>query len=189
MPISTTSVYWTYKKEILCRGIHNVCCYSNYTITSICAFSKTTYLEHIWQCYFSDVPRQNLVEIAYCRPWKSRLGLIRMTLDGTKSFIGINSLLQVERVPEYVLTTTIAHELTHYTHGFGSPLPRLYEHPHANNVVERELERRGLGNFLRKCDEWIDKHWFPFYDMQREAGWAGITQTYRSSRDQHHARC
>jgi len=149
----------------------------------------STYLEHIWQCYFSDVPRQNLVEIAYCRPWKSRLGLIRMTLDGTKSFIGINSLLQLERVPEYVLTTTIAHELTHYAHGFGSPLPRLYEHPHANNVVERELERRGLGNFLRKCDEWIDKYWFPFYDMQREAGWAGITQTYRSSRDQRHARC
>jgi len=65
-----------------------------------------------------------------------------MTVDNKISFIGINALLQHAQVPEYVLITTIAHELTHYAHGFGSPLPRCYEHPHANNVVERELERR-----------------------------------------------
>ena len=142
------------------------------------------YLDAIWQEYFSDIPRLNMVDIAYCQPWKRRLGLIRLSLDGTKSFIGINALLQLREVPEYVLCTTIAHELTHYAHGFGSPLPRIFEHPHANNIVQRELVRRGLGELARKCDDWIDKQWFSFYDMQREAGWAGISHLSRST--QHH---
>ncbi len=124
-------------------------------------------LTFIWQHYFADVPHANMVEIAYCRPWKSRLGLIRMSLDNTRSFIGVNSLLQHKAVPDAVFLTTIAHELVHYTHGFGSPLPRLHEHPHANNVVEIELEQRGLGAALALCDTWIDEHWYEFYAAQR----------------------
>ena len=139
------------------------------------------YLDSIWQGYFSDIPRLNTVNIAYCQPWKRRLGLIRLSLDSTKSFIGINALLQLQEVPDYVLYTTIAHELAHYAHGFGSPLPRIFEHPHANNIVQRELVRRGLGELARRCDDWIDKQWFSFYDMQREAGWVGITHMSRSA--------
>jgi hypothetical protein len=141
-----------------------------------------SYLNAIWQQYFFDVPRVNDVEIAYCQPWKSRLGLIRLTLDETSSFIGINALLQHPHIPEYLLITTIAHEMAHYTHGFGSPLPRRYEHPHANNVVNRELEKRGLGTYVQQSDSWIDKNWFAFYDMQRRSGWVGIPGTYRQSR-------
>ena len=137
-------------------------------------------LEIIWQDNFSDIARINRVEIAYCQPWKRRLGLIRLSLDGTKSFIGINALLQLQEVPDYVLLTTVAHELAHYAHGFGSPLPRIFDHPHANNIVERELKKRGLGELAQKCDDWIDKQWFPFYDMQRETGWIGISHTTRS---------
>ncbi len=144
----------------------------------------TLHLDRIWQDYFSDIPRINSVDIAYCHPWKRRLGLIRLSLDSAKSFIGINALLQLQEVPEYVLLTTIAHELTHYAHGFGSPLPRIFEHPHANNIVQRELIRRGLGALANKCDDWIDKQWFSFYDMQREIGWIGIAHTSRSTR--HH---
>ncbi len=129
----------------------------------------TIYLTSIWQHYFSDVPRANEVQIAYCRPWKSRLGLIRMSLDSTRSFIGINSLLQHRNVPDCVLVTTIAHELVHYTHGFGSPLPQLYEHPHANNIVDKELEQRGLSSALADCNTWIDEHWYTFYEAQRPA--------------------
>lgn len=125
------------------------------------------YLSSIWQRYFSDVPSANEVEIAYCRAWKSRLGLIRMSLDSTHSFIGVNSLLQHKEVPEHVLVTTIAHELVHYAHGFGSPLPQLFEHPHANNVVDRELEQRGLGDALALCNQWIDAHWYDFFEAQR----------------------
>jgi hypothetical protein len=70
-----------------------------------------------------------------------------------------------------VLVVTIAHEVAHYAHGFGSPLPRLHEHPHANQVVTHELEKRGLGNALQQCLTWIDQEWFAFYAAQREAGW------------------
>lgn len=126
----------------------------------------TLYLSSLWQHYFSDVPHANEVQIAYCRPWKSRLGLIRMSLDSTRSFIGINSLLRLDDVPDCVLVTTIAHELVHYAHGFGSPLPQLFEHPHANNIVDKELMRRGLGTALADCNTWIDDHWYPFYEAQ-----------------------
>lgn len=145
-----------------------------------------TYLEYIWESYFADVPRVNEVQIAYCQPWKSRLGLIRMSLDEMVSFIGINALLQHHTVPEYVLVTTVAHEMVHYMHGFGSPLPRPYEHPHANNVVNNELEKRGLDACMKQCDTWIDKEWFAFYDKQRQSGWAeipGIRPSRRYARD------
>lgn len=131
----------------------------------------TIYLDCIWQHYFADVQRVNEVQIAYCRPWKTRLGLIRMSLDTTISFIGINSLLRSPQVPECVLLTTIAHEVVHYVHGFGSPLPRLYEHPHADNVVERELERRELGPALHECDTWIEEQWFEYY-AHRKSGFS-----------------
>ncbi len=146
--------------------------------------NPTTYLNEIWQGYFADVPRVNTLEIAYCQPWKRRLGLIRLSLDNTMSFIGVNALLQIPQIPEYILITTVAHELTHYAHGFGSPLPRQYKHPHANNVVKDELERRGLGETMRLCDEWIDNEWFSFYDKQREMDWAELPAAYRPTRVQ-----
>lgn len=127
------------------------------------------YLDALWLRHFADVSRPNAIQIAYGAPWKTRLGLIRLSLDETVSFIGINALLSRSEVPEYVLVTTIAHELVHYTHGFGSPLLRRYEHPHANRVVERELELRELASYLRCCNQWIDNEWFAFYDRQRAA--------------------
>lgn len=134
----------------------------------------SAYLALIWQHYFSDIARVNDVTIAYSYPWKSRLGLIRMSLDGTHSFIGINALLQHATPPPSLLITTIAHELVHYVHGFGSPLPRRYDHPHANYVVERELEQRGLGDYLQHANEWIDEHWYTFYEQQRANKWEEV---------------
>jgi hypothetical protein len=128
-------------------------------------------LDYIWQTYFADIPRVNEVQIAYCQPWKRRLGLIRLSEESGITFIGINLLLQHELVPEQVLLITIAHELAHYAHGFGSPLPRRYRHPHAYNVVNDELDRRGLHEARRLCDEWIDNQWFAFYDMVQQSGW------------------
>jgi hypothetical protein len=143
-----------------------------------CERNLEHYLEHIWHQYFFDIPRVNIVEIAYCHPWKRRLGLIRLSLDNSTSFIGVNSLLKHQHVPEYVLITTIAHEMAHYAHGFGSPLPRIHKHPHANDIVNRELERRGLGELAHQCDEWIDKYWFTFYDIERGSGRTGNDNTH-----------
>ena len=138
-------------------------------VTFFATRDLSIYLSSLWQHYFSDVPHANEVQIAYCRPWKSRLGLIRMSLDSTRSFIGINSLLQHKDVPVCVLVTTIAHELVHYTHGFGSPLPQLYGHPHAHNIVDKELGQRGLGSALADCNTWLNAHWYTFYEAQRPA--------------------
>lgn len=132
------------------------------------------YLQEIWQKYFADVPRRNTVTIAYGKPWKRRLGCIRLSVDTTVSLITVNALLRHADVPVCVLITTIAHELAHYAHGFGSPLPRLHPHPHANGVVTRELDRRGLGEFRRQCEAWIDSQWFTFYERMQLASFPGL---------------
>nr|BBH89890.1 hypothetical protein KTC_46410 [Thermosporothrix sp. COM3] len=143
-----------------------------------------SYLEDIWQRYFSDVQRPNEIYIGYCFPWKTRLGLIRLALDNSHSFIGINSLLQLANVPESVLITTIAHELVHYAHGFGSPLPRAQQHPHANGIVEKELEARSLGPLLQECNEWLDHHWYPFYEEQKARGRVRLLSALYTARRQ-----
>ncbi len=152
--------------------------------TSILHRDPAVYLENIWTNNFGDVSRVNTIEIAYCYPWKRRLGLIRLSADNQTSFIGLNSLLQHADVPNSILVVTIAHELAHYTHGFGSPLTRRFAHPHANDVVLHELAQRGLGALLQLSDEWIDRNWFSFYDRERETGWAGIASTRRQRRSQ-----
>lgn len=133
------------------------------------------YLETIWQRHFADITQVNPITIGYGKPWKCRLGYIRL-LGGNRrvSLIEVNALLQVPEVPECVLITTIAHELTHYAHGFCSLHPQRYKYPHANHVVDRELEQRGLGETWCQCMEWTNDHWFSFYESQRASGWKGL---------------
>jgi hypothetical protein len=137
-------------------------------------------LNWIWEQYFSDIPRSNEIAIAYRYPWKNRLGLIRLSPDSRHTYIGINTLLQVPSVPDVVLLITIAHELTHYAHGFGSPLPRKYAFPHANRVVEKELVQRNLGACLKACETWLDHCWYSFYEQQRSSGIAGPKRAFRA---------
>ena len=123
-------------------------------------------LETIWTNHFSDVERANEVTIEFARHWKTRLGLIRMSESQAHTYIGINGLLQHPDVPEFVIMLTAAHELCHYAHGFGSPLPQRYPHPHAGNVVGRELEGRGLGRLVAASDAWVSDYWHEFYERQ-----------------------
>ena len=128
-------------------------------------------LEHIWRTWFSDVDRITPVTIRYVRPWKRRLAVIYLTEDDRRSFIGVNRLLRDPRVPYPVVQVTLAHELAHYAHGFGSHHPRRYRHPHRGNVIQRELTRRGLGAELRFYTEWTNDSWFDLLDqLAREAG-------------------
>ncbi len=121
-------------------------------------------LQDVWDQYFSDTPRVNLVRISYGAPWKTRLGSITLSDDHRTSYILVNGLLRLAEVPEYVTTVTIAHEMVHYAHGFGSPLPRRYKHPHRGGIVKRELLRRGMGVEYTRYDEWVYDHWYDFYD-------------------------
>lgn len=123
-------------------------------------------LADVWAGYFTDTPRVNTVDIAYCRPSKTRLGWIALSESGQSSLIGINRLLRHPDVPHDVCLVTVAHEVVHYSHGFGSPLPRRYPDPHAGGVVERELVARGLGDSLLRYEAWANGDWPDFYAQQ-----------------------
>lgn len=120
-------------------------------------------LDSIWQRYFDDTPRVNRVAIAFQRPWKRRLGVIRLSPDKLTTHIGINRLLALPDAPYCVTLITVAHELVHYAHGFGSPLPRKHPHPHRGGVVDRELVARGLASELAEYGSWIRSNWWSFY--------------------------
>ncbi len=121
-------------------------------------------LQCIWNGHFADVPRANAVEISFAGSWKSRLGVISLSEDGQTSYIGINSLLSFPEAPACIARITIAHELVHYAHGFGSALPRRYRHPHRGRIVERELLARGFRQEYATYQAWIGEHWYDFYD-------------------------
>lgn len=120
-------------------------------------------LDEIWERYFADTPRVNKVRVSYGCTWKSRLGLITMSEDGRTTYIQVNALLSHPDIPEFVTLITIAHEMVHYAHGFGSPLPQRYKHPHRGGIVKRELVRRGLAREYELYDEWVYENWYDFY--------------------------
>ena len=124
------------------------------------------HLAYVWDRFFPDTPCVNAVDIAFAKSWKARLGLITLSDEERTSMIRLNALLSHPDVPECLTTITVAHELVHYSHGFGSTLPPKYDHPHRNGVVEKEILRRGLGRIYGEYQGWIDSHWDQFYHAQ-----------------------
>lgn len=132
-------------------------------------------LYDIWEEYFSDVPRQNLVRIRFGKHAKRQLGCIVLLKDdrsverfiGERDDIDVRSVSEIritryfayDNVPEFVIKSTIAHELCHYTHGFNSPLKQLYNKPHQGGVVNREMRERGLGEVLDNAQGWLKENW------------------------------
>lgn len=115
-------------------------------------------LEAIWSLLFPEVERKNNVVIRFKGRWKNKFGHIRL-LRNKDSEIAINAFFREEVVPEYIIDVTIAHELVHYMHGFNSPHPKLFSHPHKGGVVDRELRRRGFGNNLMMERRWVKDVW------------------------------
>lgn len=115
-------------------------------------------LSQIWQFLFSEVERKNTVRIRFKGRWKNKFGHISR-LKSQDTEIVINGLFRFEQVPEYLIDLTIAHELIHYMHGFHSPHPQVYRHPHQGGVVTKELRRRGFGHLLRKEKEFLRREW------------------------------
>lgn len=130
----------------------------------------------LWENHFEDVPRLNNVVIKFGKRAKRQLGAISWADKKTKkiekilsllgkadfereSLINITAYFKDEKIPEYVVRATIAHELCHYTHGFNSPLKRMYKHPHKGGVVTKELNSRGLGSLNKKSKKWLKANW------------------------------
>ena len=114
-------------------------------------------LAHIWANYFSDITSPNEVKISYGRRSRTRLGSIR--LDHGVSMITITRYFADLAVPEYVVDTTIAHELVHYAHGFHSPHAQRYRHPHRGGIVDTELHHRQMGKQLMLQQAWLKNVW------------------------------
>lgn len=115
-------------------------------------------LNQIWGLLFPDTERQNNVIIRFKGRWKNKFGHIKR-LKNKDTEIAVNSLFRNERVPEFIIDTTIAHELIHYSHGFQSPLPKRYKHPHAGGIVRRELLNRGFGHLIKREREFVKREW------------------------------
>jgi hypothetical protein len=119
-------------------------------------------LDEVWDNYFSDVPQDNDVRIVWGRRARTRLGSIK---PGEKrgghreTIITINSLFKDKFIPEYVILGTIAHELTHYAHGFHSPIEQKFATPHAGGIIHQELHQRGLGDLHKKQKKWLKENW------------------------------
>lgn len=117
-------------------------------------------LDKIWDNFFPEVTQENDVRIVFGRRSKRRLGSISLDpRDRKTSVITMNALFKQEDVPEFVVEATIFHELTHYAHGFNSPLEQAQTHPHAGGVMRREFAERGLLDLYQQQKRWLKDNW------------------------------
>jgi hypothetical protein len=117
-------------------------------------------LDKIWDNYFTDVPQVNDVRITFGRRAKRRLGSISLDpANANSSVIVINSVFKDTTIPEFVIEATVVHELTHYAHGFNSPLEQVQRHPHAGGVMRREFAERGLLELYLQQKRWLKANW------------------------------
>jgi hypothetical protein len=120
-------------------------------------------LDLVWDKYFPDVPQDNDVKIVWGRRARTRLGSIkqgqRVKGKHPETIITINSLFKDPKIPKYVVVGTIAHELSHYAHGFHSPIEQKFQNPHAGGIVTKELKQRGLEAIYRSQRKWLKLNW------------------------------
>lgn len=118
-----------------------------------------TRLKHIWQRYFPDVGVLNHVFVKFGRPSMTRLGSIKAGQNKENTIITINGHFIDPQIPEFVVDAVLAHELTHYAHGFFSPHERSQRFPHKGGVVRHEMIDRGLQELLKAEKKWIKMNW------------------------------
>ena len=114
--------------------------------------------------HFADVPQGYPITTRFGIRARNRFGSIGARSGQT--IILVNRLFADPFVPTFVVAGTLAHELAHYAHGYGSGLPLLYRDPHRGGVVDKELERRGLGETNQKADQWRKMNWDSFYQQR-----------------------
>ena len=115
-------------------------------------------LDSIWNAAFTDIEKKNNIKIRFKGTWKNKFGHIKKLKNGDSEIV-INGYFKNETIPEFVINLTIAHELVHYSHGFNSPLPKLYKHPHKGGVVNRELKKRGFSDIIKMEKKWVKNEW------------------------------
>lgn len=121
-------------------------------------------LDWLWHSYFADVEVANIVYVRFGRSARTRLGSIKYGRRkvNPNTFITITGYFRDLDIPEYVIDAVLAHELTHYTHGFFSPHPQLHKHPHQHGIIDKELTKRGLEDTMRLQKVWLKTNWRDF---------------------------
>lgn len=131
--------------------------------------------------HFNDIPVKNLILIKFGRASKRQLGSIKWVTPKTRvkslmkkkrikdfhrnqddkriSLITITKKFQNSEIPEFVVKSTIAHELCHYAHGFSSPIKQQYKYPHQGGIIRKELRRRDLEDINLKAKKWLRENW------------------------------
>ncbi len=138
---------------------------------------------YLWENYFADVARKNIVLIKFGKRSKRQLGSIRWGKTKSKKFIKfvtkqnyvddkrvsvitITSFFKDMEIPEEVVLATIAHEMCHYAHGFNSPLKQIYNHPHKGGVIRKEMAKRGLEDIYKFSKKWLKDNWLLYLKKQ-----------------------
>lgn len=117
-------------------------------------------LDEIWDRYFADVPQDNIVKVIYGRRAKTRLGSIKFDRnDHGTTIITMNSLFKDPGIPEFVVRATLVHEMSHYAHGFNSPIEQKFQHPHSGGVMKAEFAERGLEDLYKQQRKWLKDNW------------------------------
>jgi len=126
-----------------------------------------TLFHDMWESKFPDVKKRNNVIVRWRGKGQNKFGHIRR-LKNKDTEISVNSLFKEESVPEYIIELTLAHELVHYMHGFHSPYPKQFKHPHQGGVVNTELKKRGYGGYLVKEKLWFKEEWLKNFQKKGE---------------------
>ena len=121
--------------------------------------------------HFRDVPEGLPIDVRWGRTARRRFGSIVARQD--RSLIVVNGAFRDPEVPAFVVDATLAHELAHYAHGFGSGLPRVHAHPHRGDVVGRELRARGLELLEERARQWQEARWPQM--LERDAKAVSVT--------------
>lgn len=128
-------------------------------------------LDTIWQVLMPDTPKKNKVSILFKGRWKNKFGHIKRKNDKSTE-IAINAHFRNKEIPDFILDTTIAHELIHYMHGFHSPYKKQFKYPHQGGIVDKELKKRGFTFLLQLEKEWIKKNWKTIYENLKQNAYA-----------------
>jgi len=117
-------------------------------------------LAQIWYEHFIDIEQTNQVQIRWGRRAKRRLGSISLDpTDRDTSIITVNRIFTDLAIPEFVIKATIVHEMTHYAHGFNSPLDQQHKYPHSGGVIRQEFAERDLEDLYLLQKKWLKANW------------------------------
>lgn len=134
-------------------------------------------LLQLHQNHFPDIIEGNEIEVRFGRACKTRLGSIAirekanrsrrlvkgkleyLAAEEVVSIITINGHFTNEGVPEEVVDGVLAHEFSHFVHGFNSIRAKKYRLPHAGGIIANEMKSRGLDEILKTQKRWIKKNW------------------------------